>query len=180
MAWQMDSGHSQVRFSVKHIMIARVHGSFQEFSASVQLDDSDLSKSEVQWTIQTASLTTHNAQRDHDLKSPLFFDVEQYPTIRFQSTTVAATGKDRYNVSGDVTIKDVTRQETFEVEAEGPGQDMRGNRRWGFTVTGALSRKEYGLSWNAALETGGVVIGDTVKVELDVEVMQLAAVGAPA
>ena len=179
MAWQMDSGHSQVRFSVKHMMIARVHGSFQEFSATVQLDDHDLSKSEVQWTIQTASLTTHNAQRDQDLKSPTFFDVEQYPTIRFQSTKVEAAGAERYRVTGDVTIKDVTRSETFEVEAAGPGHDLRGNTRWGFTVTGTLNRKEYGLSWNAALETSGVV-GDTVKVELDVEVLQPVAAAVPA
>ncbi len=180
MTWQMDPGHSQVRFSVKHLMIATVHGSFQEFSATVQLDDRDLSKSDVEWTIQTASLTTHNTQRDQDLKSPLFFDVEKYPTIRFQSTQVAAAGAGRYRVTGDVTIKDVTRSETFEVEAAGPGQDLRGNTRWGFTVTGSLDRKEYGLSWNAALATGGVVIGDTVKVELDVEVMQPAAAAAPA
>ena len=175
MAWQIDPAHSQVTFNVKHMMIAKVHGAFEEFSGTVNLDDKDLSKSDVEWTIQVASLTTHNEGRDQHLKSPDFFNTEQYPTITFKSTKVEAAGKGRYKVSGDVTIKDVTRAETFDVEAEGPSKDPWGNNRWGFSVTGTLDRKEYGLIWNVALETGGVMVGDTIKIELEVQVMQPAA-----
>ncbi len=179
MAWQIDSAHSQVRFSVKHMMISKAHGAFQEFSGIVNLDDADLSKSDVEWTIQTASLTTHNEQRDQHLKSPDFFDAEKYPTITFKSAQVEAAGKGHYKVTGAVTMKGVTRTETFDVEAEGPSKDPWGNTRWGFTVTGNLDRKEYGLAWNVALETGGFMVGDVVKVELEVEVMQPVAAAAP-
>ncbi|MDQ2807903.1 MAG: YceI family protein [Chloroflexota bacterium] len=172
MAWQIDPAHSQVTFSVKHMMISKVRGAFQEFSGIVNLDDQDLSKSDVEFTIQVASVTTRNEQRDGHLKSPDFFDAAQYPTILFKSTQVAAAGKGHYKVTGDVTMKGVTRSETFDVEAEGPGKDPFGNHRWGFTVTGNLDRKNYNLAWNVALETGGVMVGDTIKIELEVEVMQ--------
>ena len=175
MAWQIDPTHSQVNFTVKHMMIAKVHGSFSEFSGTVNLDDKDLSRSDVEWTIQVASLSTSNDGRDQHLKSPDFFDVALYPTILFKSTQVEAAGKGHYKVTGDVTIKDVTRPETFDVEAEGPSKDPWGNERWGFTVTGSIDRKNYGLNWNVALETGGVMVSDQVKLELEVQVTQPVA-----
>ncbi len=180
MAWQIDPAHSQVTFNVKHMMVAKVHGAFNEFSGIVNLDDQDLSKSDVEFTIQAASLTTHNEGRDQHLKSPDFFDVAQFPTITFTSKQVEAAGKGRYAVTGDVTMKGVTRSETFDVEAEGPSKDPWGNHRWGFTITGTLDRKNYGLTWNVALETGGVMVSDTIKIELEVQVTQPAPAAADA
>jgi polyisoprenoid-binding protein YceI len=175
MAWQLDPAHTQVEFSAKHMMITTVRGRFGEFSAVAELDESDLTKSTVEFTIQTASLDTRQEQRDAHLRSPEFFDVENYPTITFKSTSVKSLGRDRYEVTGDLTVKGVTKPETFEVTSEGHAKDPWGKEHHGFTVTGKIDRKDFGLNWNVALETGGWLVGDDIKIAMDVELIKVDA-----
>jgi polyisoprenoid-binding protein YceI len=176
MTWNIDAAHSAVEFSAKHMMISTVRGRFTEFTGTVNLDEKDLTHSSVEWTLQAASLTTGNEQRDAHLRSGDFLEAETYPTITFKSTRVERASADRYTIYGDLTIKDVTREVSFQATDEGQGKDPWGNTHWGFTVTGSLNRKEFGLNWNVALETGGVLVGEQIKIALDVE---LVAVPAP-
>lgn len=169
MAWNIDSAHSSVEFSAKHMMISTVRGRFTQFNGTVNLNEDDLTGSSVEWTLQAASLTTGNEQRDAHLRSGDFLEAEKYPTITFKSTRVESAGADRYTIYGDLTIKDVTRGVSFQATDEGQGKDPWGNTHWGFTVTGSLNRKDFGLNWNAALESGGVLVSDDVKISIDIE-----------
>jgi len=170
--WAIDTSHSAVDFSVKHMMISRVKGAFNEFTAEVEADVTDLTTAKINFTIDVNSVDTRSTDRDNHLRSGDFFDVEKYPSITFTSTDIKKVGDDEYELTGDVTIKDVTKQETFKVEYEGSGQDPWGNEKVGFTANGKLNRKEYGLTWNQALETGGVLVGEDIKINLQIQAQQ--------
>lgn len=168
--WNIDPAHSVAEFKVKHMMISNVKGHFPKVTGVLTLDESDLSKSSVEATIDVSSIETRDAQRDGHLKSADFFDVEKYPTMTFKSTGAKVTGAGEGKVEGDLTIRDVTRKVVFAVE--GPtesAKDPWGNSRVGVSATTKISRKDFGLIWNAVLETGGVLVGDDVTITLDVQ-----------
>ncbi|MEH7126429.1 YceI family protein [Bacillus sp. JJ1532] len=167
--WALDPAHSSVDFSIKHMMIANVKGTFNQFDAVIEADPTDLTSANIQFTVDLASIDTRNADRDNHLRSGDFFDVENNPSMTFQSTKIVNNGDGEYDVTGDLTIRGVTKTETFEVSYEGTGKDPWGNDKVGFTVEGAIKRSDYGLTWNSALETGGVLVGDKVKISLDVQ-----------
>jgi polyisoprenoid-binding protein YceI len=168
--WNIDPTHSVAEFKVKHMMISNVKGTFPKVSGVLILDESDLTKSSVEALIDVSSIETRDVQRDGHLKSADFFDVEKYPTMKFKSTRVNPTGAGEGTVEGDLTIRDVTRKVVFEVEGPtAPAKDPWGNTRVAVSATTKISRKDFGLIWNAALETGGVLVGDEVTITLDVQ-----------
>ena len=173
--WNIDPAHSVAEFKVKHMMISNVKGSFPKVSGVLTFDETDLSKSSVEASIDVSSIHTRDEQRDGHLKSPDFFDVEKYPTMTFKSTKVTSTGAGEGTVEGDLTIRDVTKKVVFAVEGPTePGKDPWGNTRIGVSATTKISRKDFGLVWNAALETGGVLVGDEVTITLDVQFIKAA------
>jgi polyisoprenoid-binding protein YceI len=172
MTWQIDASHSHVGFSVKHMMIATVRGTFNAYSGTLELDAQDLTKSKIAGEIDVASIDTREAKRDEHLRSADFFDAANHPKILFQSTKIEHVDGNEYKVTGDITIRGVTKEIVLDAEYAGVHKDPWGGTRTGFTVTGSLNRKDFGLSWNAALETGGVLVGDKIKLELEVEAVQ--------
>jgi polyisoprenoid-binding protein YceI len=174
--WDIDQSHSHVAFSIKHMMVSNVKGSFEKFAGTVELDEKDPTKSTVAVEIDTASIRTADEKRDAHLKSADFFDSEKYPKMTFKSTKVQKLGKDKLKVTGDLTIKDVTKPVVLTVEGPAkPVKDPWGGTRSALTATGAIKRKDFNLTWNKALETGGVVVGDDVKLELEVELLKKPA-----
>ena len=168
--WKIDPVHSGAEFKVKHMMISNVKGQFTAVTGVATLDEADVTKSRIEATIDAASVNTRDVQRDAHLKSADFFDVEKFPTLSFKSKRVARAGGDELAVTGDLTIHGVTREVTFDVEGPTlPAKDPWGNTRVGVSATTKISRKDYGLTWNAGLETGGFLVGDDVTVTLDVE-----------
>jgi polyisoprenoid-binding protein YceI len=176
--WSIDSSHSGVHFSVRHLVVAKVRGRFATFSGSVKLDESDLTRSTVEVEIDASSIDTGVADRDKHLRSADFFDVERFPKLRFASTRVESAGKNRYLVHGDLTIRDVTRPVTLDVEYGGAAKDPWGNERAAFAASTSVERSDYGLKWNQALEAGGVLVGERVDIELEVELVKAAATRA--
>ena len=169
-AWQIDREHSNVGFKVRHMMVSNVKGDFGSFSGVVDIDNNNLSKSKVSVTIDTASINTGVAKRDEHLKSPDFFDVAKYPAMTFVSRKVAAAGKDRLKVTGLLTLHGVSREVVLDVEGpSGASKDPWGNLRRGASASTRISRKDFGLVWNKALETGGVAVADEVFINLEVE-----------
>ncbi|MBC1371716.1 polyisoprenoid-binding protein [Listeria booriae] len=169
--WNVDPAHSSIEFQVKHMMVSKVKGAFKNFSADLTLDPEDLTTANLSFTVDAASIDTRQEQRDGHLKSPDFFDVEKYPSITFQSTNIVADGSNEYKVTGDLTIRTITKPITFNVEYEGTSKDpMSGNMVAGFEGTGKFNRKDFELNYNAVLETGGVLIGDEVKLNIQIEV----------
>ncbi|MFT4414025.1 YceI family protein [Fredinandcohnia humi] len=167
--WAVDASHSSVDFSVKHMMIAKVKGSFQNFEASIEADPTDLTTADIEFKVDLASVDTKNTDRDNHLRSADFFDVENHPAMTFKSTSIVKTDDGEYDVTGDLTIRGTTKPETFKVVFEGQGKDPWGNEKVGFSAEGSINRSDYGLVWNAALETGGVLVGDQVKISLEIE-----------
>lgn len=168
--WNLDPVHSVVEFKVKHMMISNVKGQFSDVSGVLTLNDEDATRSRVEATIDATSLNTRDAQRDIHLKSADFLDAANYPTLSFASTAVKRTGNAEWAVTGDLTIHGVTRQVLFQVEGPtSPAKDPWGNTRIGLSATTKISRKEFGLTWNAALETGGLLVGDDVTITLDAQ-----------
>ncbi|AFY02458.1 hypothetical protein Bdt_2777 [Bdellovibrio bacteriovorus str. Tiberius] len=161
--------HSSANFTIKHMMIAKVHGGFEKLTGSLSLDSSDITRSSIEAVIDASSINTREAQRDTHLKSADFFDVEKYPTLNFKSTKVEKDGDD-LKVTGDLTIHGITKEVVLAVE--GPTAEMKdpyGNIKIGISATTKIKRKDFGLSWNAALEAGGVLVGDDVSISLDVQ-----------
>ena len=168
--WNVDPIHSAAEFKVKHMMISNVKGQFTGVSGVLSLDEANLTKSHVEATIDAASINTRDAQRDGHLKSADFFDVEKFPTLSFKSTRVENAGGGELAVAGDLTIHGVTRNVVFTVEGPTPAtKDPWGNTRVGLSATTKINRKDFGLTWNAALETGGILVGEEVTLTLDVE-----------
>ena len=170
--WQIDPTHSTIGFVARHAMIAKVRGGFTEFTGTLNLDGADPAKSSAVLTIVTSSFTSANDERDAHVKSADFLDVEQFPTLTFTSTAVTQKGDDDFIVTGDLTIHGVTKTVDVKFELLGVNQDPWGNTRIGFEGKAEISRKEFGLVWNVALETGGVLVGDTIKLELDIEAVK--------
>jgi len=166
--YQFDKSHTTVGFQVRHL-VTNVGGRFQDFSGTIQVDRAKPESSSVEFTIQTASIDTNESKRDEHLKSPDFFDVAKQPTITFKSTSVKPTGKDAYEVAGNLTLRGVTKRITLPVTFLGEGKDPWGNEKMGFEIATTLDRKDYGMSWNKALDQGGVLVGDEVKVQISVE-----------
>lgn len=168
--WNIDPVHSVAEFKVKHMMISNVKGHFAGISGVLTLDPANLEQSHVEASIDVASVNTLDAQRDAHLKSADFFDVEKYPTLTFQSTRVKRSGDGEVELTGNLTIHGVTREAVFSVEGpSAPAKDPWGNMRVGAAATTRISRKDYGLTWNAALETGGIMVGDQVTITLDLQ-----------
>jgi polyisoprenoid-binding protein YceI len=168
--WNIDPAHSVAEFKVKHMMISNVKGQFAKVSGVLNLDESDLTKSHIEATIEAGSINTRDDQRDTHLKSADFFHVEQHPTLAFKSTRIRKVGNGELAVTGDLTIRGVTRNVEFAVEGPTPpAKDPWGNTRLGLSATTKINRKDFGLTWNAALETGGILVGDEVTITLDVQ-----------
>jgi polyisoprenoid-binding protein YceI len=168
--WQIDPNHSAAQFSVRHMMISTVRGQFQKMTGTVQFDPAEPAKSSVDITIDAASVDTRQEMRDKDLKSKNFFDVETYPTLTFKSKRVVASGPGKLKLIGDLTIHGTTKEVTFEVEGPtAPIKDQRGTLHAGASATTTINRKDFGLLYNRALETGGVMVGDDVNLIIDIE-----------
>ena len=171
--WNIDPVHSVAEFKVKHMMISNVKGQFTGVSGVLSLDEADVTNSSVETSIDAASINTREAQRDTHLKSADFFDVEKFPTLFFKSTRVQRKGDGELAVNGELTIHGVTRPVVFAVEGPTPAaKDPWGNTRVGLSATTKINRKDFGLTWNAALETGGILVGDEVTITLDVQFVQ--------
>lgn len=166
--WTVDASHSSIGFSVKHMMVSKVRGSFSDFTAEVEADETDLTGANIAFTIQVASINTGSEDRDNHLRSADFFDAETYPEIKFVANNISKKGDD-YEIAGDLTIKDVTKPVVFEAEYGGKGTNPWGVEVVAFEAETKINREEFGLTWNAALETGGVLVGKDIKISLDLE-----------
>jgi|SRR5688500_15862747 polyisoprenoid-binding protein YceI len=171
-AWAIDPAHSHVEFAVRHLMIATVKGRFAAVRGTVYSDDADPAKGRAEIEIDVDSIDTREPQRDAHLKSADFFDAAKYPAITFKSTRVADASGDRFTLIGDLTMHGVTREIALDVTSEGRNRDPWGGERAGFTATTKIKRGDFGLTWNQALETGGVLVGDDVKVSLEIELVK--------
>ena len=176
MSWEIDTAHSQAAFSVKHMMISTVRGHFEVLSGKLHIEEEHPDNSWVEAEVDAASINTRDARRDGHLRSADFFDVEKYPKITFKSSKVTPLGNNEYRVTGDLTIHGVTKEETFHAEYSGQIKDAYGLQRAGFTVKGKINRKDFGLTWNVALEAGGVAVSENVNIEIDLAAIQKAAV----
>ena len=173
--WQLDPAHSAAHFSVRHLMISNVRGEFTKLTGTAVIDP-DLTKSSVDVTIEAASVNTREPQRDDHLRSADFLDVANYPALSFRSKHIGELGPEHYKVTGDLTIRGVTKEVALDVEGPTPTiKDPWGNVRMGLTGSAKINRKDYGLVWNALTETGGVVVGDDVKITIEAELIQLAS-----
>jgi len=167
--WNIDPAHSGAQFTVRHLVISKVRGTFERWQGAIDYDPDKPEASKVSVRIEAASIDTHEPNRDQHLRSAEFFDVEKYPAITFESTKIERRGKDRYRVLGDLNMRGVTRPVAMDAEYLGTGKDPWGGERIGFFAKTTLNRKEFGLNWNQLLEGGGVVVGDQVEISLDVQ-----------
>jgi polyisoprenoid-binding protein YceI len=172
--WNIDPAHSGANFSVRHMVISKVRGRFAKFHGKLALDEQDLTRSTVDVHIDASSIETGVADRDAHLRSPDFFDVERFPELTFSSKRIERLADDRYRVVGDLTIRGTTREVPLEVEVGGIEKDPWGNERAGFTARAQIERKDFGLAWNKVLETGGVVVGERVDIDIDIEGVRAA------
>lgn len=172
--WSLDPSHSQVGFAVKHLVVSNVRGAFTRYEGKVVLDDADVTRSSVEATIDVGSLDTRVADRDAHLRSPDFFDAAKYPSMTFRSTKVARAGKDALKVTGDLTLRGVTRPVVLHVTTTPEVKGMSGEARRGFSATTRIDRKDFGLAWNKVVEAGPVV-GDEITIALDLEVVKDSA-----
>lgn len=167
--WKIDPAHSALEFAVRHLMISTVRGRFGEVEGTLTYDEADPRASKVEVTIPTKNIDTRADQRDAHLRSPDFFDVERFPAITFVSKRIEGDVAGEFRLIGDLTIRDVTREVTLDVESQGRGRDPWGGERMGFQARGKIERGAFGLNWNQALEAGGVLVGDEIKLELDAQ-----------
>lgn len=168
--WNLDPVHSVAEFKVKHMMISNVKGQFTGITGVLKFDENDVANASIEASIDATSINTRDAQRDAHLKSADFFDVEKFPALTFRSTRVEPTGDGELAVTGDLTIHGVSREVVFKVEGPtAPGKDPWGNTRVGLSAVTKINRKDFGLTWNAALETGGILVGEEVTITLDVQ-----------
>ena len=176
--WEIDSSHSGIYFSVRHLVIAKVRGQFRRWSGTVVVPDGDFGRASVDAVIDAASIETGVADRDAHLRSADFLDVERYPEMTFKSTEVEPAGSDRLRVVGALTIKGVTRDVALDVERLGVARDPWGNVRAAFTTKASIDRSDFGLTWNQVLQTGGVMVGDRIDIEIEIEAVRQAATKA--
>ncbi|MGK4567941.1 YceI family protein [Flavobacterium sp. 3HN19-14] len=167
--WSVDPTHSEIGFKVKHMMFTNVSGSFQNFEATVMTEDENFENADVTFSGDVSSVNTGNADRDKHLQSPDFFDAEQFPKITFQSTSFKKESDDEYILIGDLSLHGVSKPVTLNVEFGGTAKDPWGNLKAGMSITGKINRKDWGLSWNAGLEAGGVLVGEEVKFNIELQ-----------
>lgn len=172
--WAVDPTHSEVQFKVKHLVISTVSGAFKSFSGDASFDGEKLENAKINFIIDPASIDTNQEQRDGHLKSPDFFDVANHPAITFHSTAVTHVKGDEYKLSGNLTIKGVTKPVEVAVEHGGTAVDAYGNTKMGFEVTGVVKRKDFGLTWNAVTEAGSVVVGEDIKLHANIQLAKQA------
>ena len=173
MSWQIDSSHSHINFTARHMMISKVRGSFENFTGSVNFDEETPTNTTVNVEVDLTSINTRDEQRDGHLKSPDFFDVENYPTMKFVSTRVEQIDENNGRLIGNLTIKGVTKEVALDVEYAGVAKSPWGTESAGFSAAGSINRKEWGLNWNQALETGGVLVGDKINIEIELELVKV-------
>ncbi|PUB14532.1 YceI family protein [Paenisporosarcina sp. OV554] len=166
--WNVDTAHSSIGFSVKHMMVSKVRGSFGDFGGEVEANETDLTAANIAFNIKVASINTGNEDRDNHLRSSDFFDAETYPEIKFVANNITKKD-DEYEIAGDITIKDVTKPIVFEAEYGGKGTNPWGQEVVAFSAETKLNREDFGLTWNQALETGGVLVGKDIKITIDLE-----------
>ena len=176
--WNIDASHSGIHFTVRHMVVSKVRGRFANYTGAITLDEGDVTASSVDVTIDAASIDTGVADRDKHLRSGDFFDVEKFPALRFKSNRVEKLGDDKLRVHGELAIRDVVRQVVLDAELGGRAKDPWGNERVGFTAKTSIDRKDYGLNWNQVLEAGGILVGDKIEIDLDVEAIRAAAQSA--
>lgn len=169
MPWTLDPAHSRIGFSVKHMMVSTARGEFKSYSGSLNLDTEDFTRSSVEGEIEVASIDTGNTDRDTHLRNNDFFDAPTFPKITFKSTRIERKAGDEYVVYGDLTIRGITKEVALDVETSGIHKNPWGQTVTGFSATGSINRKDFGIAFNAPLETGGVLVGEKVKLELDIE-----------
>lgn len=180
MNWQIDFAHSGIGFSVRHMMISKVRGQFEKFSGHVNFDENDPTQTAVDITIEISSINTRDGQRDNHLRSADFFDAANYPVMAFKSKQVEQLSDDEGRLVGDLTIRGVTKEVALDVEYAGQSKSPWGTTSAGFTATATINRKDWGLNWNQALETGGVLVGEKVQISIELELIkQLEAVAEP-
>lgn len=167
--WKLDASHANVEFAVRHLMISTVKGKFAGVEGHLHLEGEDVSNARLEVEIDASSIDTGEEKRDNHLRSEDFFEVERYPKLTFESTQVERTGENELRVTGELTIRDVTREVVLDVTEQGMVKDPWGGQRAGYHATTKIDRKDFGLTWNQALETGGVLVGDEVKITLDAE-----------
>lgn len=169
-AWKLDPTHSTIEFSAKHMMFTTVKGRFGQFEGTITTPSSSPSDASVDVVMQASSIDTRTEQRDAHLRSADFLDVEQFPTVTFRSTKIAGS-REKFTITGDLTIRGVTKPVTLDVTYEGAGTDPWGGQRMGFSATGKIDRREFGLTWNQALEAGGVLVSNEIKLQIDAQVV---------
>lgn len=172
MTWQIDNAHSEINFSVRHMMISNVRGRFESFSGEVYFDEQDPANTTVEVMIDADSINTREPNRDNHLRSADFLYAEKYPYLTFHTKRVEITGKNRARMVGDLTIRDSTREVILVVEYSGQAKSPWGAISAGFSATGTINRKDWGLTWNQALETGGLLVGDEIKINVEVEIIK--------
>jgi polyisoprenoid-binding protein YceI len=174
--WSIDPAHSEIHFKVKHLMITNVTGSIDSFTGEAETEGDDFDNAKISFRADMASINTNSADRDAHLKSADFFEVDKYPKLTFESTSMKKISDDEYELRGNLTIKDETKPVTLKVENGGINKDPWGNTKAGFSLSGKLNRKEFGLTWNAALETGGMLVSDDVKLIMEVQLVKAVEV----
>jgi polyisoprenoid-binding protein YceI len=172
MAWTIDTAHTTVSFSARHMGLAKVRGGFDRFDGTIEGDPQDIGSVKGRFEVDLASVTTGNADRDAHLRSADFFDVENHPKMVFESKAIAANGDGTYKVTGDLTVRGFTKPVELEYEHGGEGVDPYGNRKVGGTLSGTIKRSDWGLTWNVALETGGWLVSDKIQIEIDLQVAE--------
>lgn len=180
MAWQLDKSHSEVTFTVRHMMVSKVRGQFEQFTADVNFDEQTPSNTTVYAEIQTASVNSRDPQRDGHLRSDDFFNAEQYPLMVFRSKRVEQKDAQHGKLIGDLTIRDVSKEVALDVEYTGQGKTPWGTEMVGFSGKTVINRKEWGLNWNAALESGGVLVSENVTIEIELELVKVPETQAEA
>ena len=172
MSWQLDKAHSSINFSVRHMMISTARGRFEEFEGTFEIDEANPAQSKIEVEIQAASINTKEPQRDGHLKSPDFLDVETYPTLTFKSKRVEKTDEQNVRLIGDLTIKGITQEVVLAVEYAGQAKSPWGTINAGFNAQTKINRKDWGLVWNVALETGGMLVGDEITISIELELVK--------
>jgi polyisoprenoid-binding protein YceI len=172
--WAIDPMHSEVQFKVKHLVISTVSGFFKSFEGSVDSPSDDFTDADITFSLDVDSLDTNQAQRDEHVKSPEFFDAAAFPKIDFKSTSFTKTGGEEYKLVGDLTIKGITKSVTLEAEYGGTAADFYGNTKAGFELTGKINRKDFGLTWSGVTEAGSIVLGDDIKIIINIQLTKQA------
>jgi len=172
--WVLDASHSEITFKVKHMMVSNVTGGFDEFSVDADINQDDFTKSKVAFTTKLTSVNTGAEDRDNHLRSADFFDVENHPEMTFTSNSIEKVDNENYTMNGNLVIKGIEKPVSLNVEVGGFGKDPWGNKKAGFTVSGKINRKDWDLTWNAALEAGGVLVGDEIKINCEIQLMEQA------